>query len=373
MRNKLFDPGTRFSNHFILFLLTGFLGIRPAPAQRPSGFCVTGYYAGPAARLDSFRLGSLTHIIYSFGHLKGNRLHIHQAADTACIRKMVAWKEKHPGLKVILSLGGWGGCETCPAVFSTRQGRREFARSVKELTDYFRTDGIDLDWEYPAIAGYPGHPYSPADRRHFTLLLRALRKTLGKRKEISFAAGGFNQFIDSSIEWKKAMRYTDKVYLMSYDLVHGFSTKSGHHTPLYSTPGQEASTDHAVNRLLAAGMPPGKIVIGAAFYARMFAVQDTVNRGLYRPGYFYRGISFAHLYDSISPARGFITYRDPVAAAPYAFHPGRKISVTFDDPISVREKTRYALRRQLGGIMFWQLADDRYREGLLEAIARAAE
>ena len=334
-------------------------------------FCITGYYAGPYQRLDSFPVEKLTHLIFSFGHLKGNRLHISNAADTACIEKMVTFKKKNPKLKVILSLGGWGGCASCSPVFSTSQGRKEFAASVKQLTDYFRTDGIDLDWEYPAIAGYPGHPYTSADKEHFTLLLRSLRKVLGRGKEISFAAGGFNQFIDSSVEWKEAMRYADKVYVMSYDLVHGFSTVSGHHTPLYSTAQQEASADNAVRRLMAAGVPSLKIVIGAAFYARMFSVQDTLQQGLYRPGRFYRGISYAHLKDSITSERGFASYWDKSANAPFAFNEQRKILVTYDDSTSVTLKTAYAVKQKLGGIMFWQLADDKYRGGLLEVIYEA--
>lgn len=346
-----------------------------ARAQR-NDICITAYYAGPAHRLDSFEIEKLTHIIYSFGHLKGNKLHISNAGDTACIQKMVALKARNPKLKVILSLGGWGGCEKCSPVFAMAAGRKEFAASVKELSDYFHTDGIDLDWEYPAIAGHPGHPYAKADRENFTLLLQSLRKALGKKKEISFAAGGFSQFIDSSIEWEKAMRYTDKVYVMTYDLVHGYSKVSGHHTPLYSTPQQEASTDNAVNRMLAAGVPAKKIVIGAAFYARMFQVSDTYrvsdsSNGLYQPCQFYRGISYKNLYDSISPARGFFQYWDPVAQAAYAYNPGRKIVVTYDDPASVAAKTNYAIRRKLGGIMFWQLADDKYREGLLGEINKS--
>lgn len=356
-------------------LLTGFLLFMfGVIAQRSDLPCITAYYAGSATRLDSFPVEKLTHIIFSFGHLKGNRLNIHNAGDTACIQKMVRYKKtKNPGLKVILSLGGWGGCEKCSPVFSTAAGRDEFAASVKELTDYFHTDGIDLDWEYPAIAGHPGHPYMPADKENFTLLLQSLRKALGKKKEISFAAGGFNQFIDSSIDWKKAMRYTDKVYVMSYDLVHGYSTVSGHHTPLYSTREQEASTDNAVNRMLAVGVPSKKIVIGAAFYARMFKVNDTLDRGLYRSCSFYRGISYTNLYDSISPARGFTSYWDESAKAPYAFNPDRKILVTYDDNRSVALKTQYAVSRKLGGIMFWQLADDKYRRGLLDEIYDAAQ
>ncbi|HEX4877404.1 MAG TPA: glycoside hydrolase family 18 protein [Chitinophagaceae bacterium] len=336
-------------------------------------FCITGYYAGPYQRLDSFPVEKLTHLIFSFGHLQGNKLHISNAADTACIRKMVSFKAKNPSLKVILSLGGWGGCATCSPVFATQKGRMEFAASVKRLTDYFKTDGIDLDWEYPAIAGYPGHPYAKADKRNFTLLIKALRRTLRKQYEISFAAGGFDQFIDSSVEWRKVMRYTDKVYIMSYDLVHGFSTVSGHHTPLYSTPQQQPSADNAINRLISKGVPAEKLVIGAAFYARMFRVNDTLNNGLYRPGHFYRGLSYPILYDSISSARGFTQYWDELARAPYAFNPERRVLVTYDDSVSVAHKTNYAIRQKLGGIMFWQLADDRYSGGLLEVIYRTKQ
>lgn len=352
-----------------LSVITAFLipGLTIAQSDK-NNFCVTAYYAGPPERLDSFEIGKLTHIIFSFGHLKGNRLHIANATDTACIRKMIGFKKKHPKLKVILSLGGWGGCEPCSPVFATATGRDEFAASVKELTDHFKTDGIDLDWEYPAISGHPGHPYMAEDKHNFTLLLQALRQNLGKNKEISFAAGGFNQFIDSSVEWKPAMAVADKVYVMSYDLVHGYSTISGHHTPLSSTKKQEASADNAVKRLLAAGVPSRKIVIGAAFYARMFEVADTIENGLYRPGRFYRGISHTHLADSITPEKGFKSYWDGEAEAPYAFNAERKILVTYDNASSARMKTYYVRQNNLGGIMFWQLADDTYREGLLNAI-----
>lgn len=337
-------------------------------AQQKKNFCVTAYYAGSAERLDSFPIDKVTHLIFSFGHLNGNRLHINNARDTVCIQKMVRYKKKYPELKIILSLGGWGGCATCSPVFANADARNEFAASVKELTDFFQTDGIDLDWEYPAIPGHPGHPYDKTDKENFTLLLRSLRNALGKNKEISFAAGGFNQFIDSSIDWKKAMRYTDKVYVMSYDLVHGYSKTSGHHTPLYSTSQQEASTDNAVNRMMKAGVPAKKIVIGAAFYGRMFKVEDTLNKGLYRPCSFYRGVSWANINDSISTAKGFTKYWDDIAKAPYAFNAERKIVMTYDDSLSVSLKTQYAFQRKLGGIMFWQLADDKFKDGLLDAI-----
>ncbi|HEY4337543.1 MAG TPA: glycosyl hydrolase family 18 protein, partial [Puia sp.] len=89
----------------LVFLLVG--ASVPAGAQK---LAVIGYYAGRSTGVDSFPTDKLTHIIFSFCHLKGNRLDANNARDTATIEKLVGLKQKHPQLKVILSLGGWGGC-----------------------------------------------------------------------------------------------------------------------------------------------------------------------------------------------------------------------------------------------------------------------
>lgn len=347
-----------------------------AAAQTVPGkkdIAVIAYYAGRADRLDSFAVEKLTHLIFCFGHLKGNQLHIGSARDTAAIHKMVGLKKRNPNLKIILSLGGWGGCKTCSPVFITAEGRKEFAKSVKAINDYFGTDGIDLDWEYPAIEGHPGHPFTAEDKPAFTKLVQQLRKELGKKQEISFAAGGFTAFIDSSIEWKKVMKIVDRVNLMSYDLVNGYTTQSGHHTPLYSTPEQKESTDHGVQMMLAAGVPADKIVVGAAFYGRVFEVKDTLNNGLYRSGRFLKGLSFNRQADTLTEANGFIQYWDSTANAPYSFNPQRKLMVSYDNKRSVALKTAYAIQHRLNGIMFWQLGEDTLKDGLLDAIDKTRQ
>jgi chitinase len=331
-------------------------------------FSVIAYYAGRTTMVDSFEVEKLTHLIFCFCHLKGNQLAVSNARDSATIQRMVELKKRNPQLKIILSLGGWGGCQTCSTVFSSKKGRKKFARSARELTGYFGTDGIDLDWEYPVIQGFPGHAYSIDDKADFTDLIKQLRKKLGNEKEISFAAGGFTRFIDSSIEWKKIAKRINRVNLMSYDLVHGFSTVTGHHTPLYSTTQQVESTDHGVQKLLAAGIPANKIVIGAAFYGRFFAVTDTLNNGLYQPGKYDHSFSYSHLSDSLNAANGFIQYWDTVAHAPYAFNMQRRLLATYDDTTSIQQKTKYARKNKLNGIMFWQLVDDKFSDGLLNSI-----
>lgn len=330
---------------------------------------VIGYYAGRSTGVDSFPTDKLTHIIFSFCHLSGNQLHVNNARDTTTIQRLVALKEKNPKLKVILSLGGWGGCKTCPEVFSTDSGRQEFARSTRELSDYFHTDGIDLDWEYPALENVPGYPYTPQDKDNFTAVVRLLRKTLNRKAEISFAAGGFTTYLQTSIDWKQVAPLVDYINLMSYDLVNGYSTTTGHHTGLYSTPQQVESVDHAIHWLDSMGVPLKKVAIGMAFYARLFQGVDSVNNGLYRPCHFYRGVPYRDEATRLSADSGYVYHWDPVAKAPYKYNARDQLFASFDDTTSIRLKTEYALHKKLGGVMFWQLGEDSFFSGgLLDVI-----
>ena len=342
-------------------------------AQQREPFAVIAYYAGRPTEIDSFQIEKLTHIIFSFCHLKGNRLNVNNARDTLTIQNMVALKRRNPDLKVMLSLGGWGGCATCSDVFSEKKNRKEFAKSVRELSEYFKTDGIDLDWEYPVIQGYPGHKFSANDKEHFTALVRQLRKTLGKYQVITFAAGGFLSYLKDAIDWKPVMKKVDIVNLMTYDLVSGFSTTTGHHTPLYSTQQQSHSVDLAIHYLDSLGVPRNKMVIGAAFYGRMWGNVEAVNNGLYQSGQFKRGIAYRNFPAALSPDSGYVYFRDTIANAPYIYHPSRKEFVTYEDVQSIVAKTRYANDNGLRGIMFWQLAEDTYENGLLEAIDRVVK
>lgn len=335
-------------------------------AKKP--ITVIAYYAGRADKVDSFAAEKLTHIIFSFCHLKGNKLAIDNAGDTATIQQLVGLKKRNPNLKVQLSLGGWSGCETCSEVFSTEAAREEFAQSVKQLLDYTNTDGLDLDWEYPAIQGPPGHKFMAEDKPNFTQLVAQLRKAVGPQKELSFAAGGFTTFLEQSIEWKKVMPLLDRVNLMTYDLVHGYSKVTGHHTPIYSTPQQKESADNAIRFFDSIGIHRNKLVIGAAFYARIFENVENVNDGLYQPGNFKRGVPFKAYANVLTKDSGFVYHWDPVAKAPWLYNAQQKLFVTYDDTTSMRLKTAYAKEQNLNGIMFWQLGDDTYSNGLLDVI-----
>lgn len=332
---------------------------------------VTAYYAGNASGIDRYNLRGLTHIIYSFCHLKGSELVVDNAADSASIKKLVSLKRRHPKLKVLLSLGGWGGCATCSDAFATDSGRKSFAASVERLHQYFGTDGLDLDWEYPAIEGYPEHKYTHEDKRNFTALIQALRDRSGRKYEVTFAAGGFKKFIEESVEWDKVMPMVDRVNVMTYDLVNGYAKATGHHTALYSTPQQTESTDNAVNLLLQKGVPADKIVVGAAFYARVWEGVPATAAGLYGPGTFKKSVAWRDFAKELAAANGYVYHWDDTAKAPWYYSAKEKTFATFDDARSLEEKVGYVKQKGLNGIMFWELSLDTANGGLLQAISGA--
>ncbi|MDJ1499021.1 glycoside hydrolase family 18 protein [Xanthocytophaga agilis] len=362
----------RFST---IFVLAGLLFTSATIKSHPpkNNFTVIAYYAGSTKDIDQYPIEKLTHIIFSFLHLKGNKFTVDKKEDTLTIQHLVALKKRNPNLKIQLSLGGWGGCETCSQVFSTPAARQEFAESVKAVMIYFKTDGIDLDWEYPAIEGVPGHQYLPADKDNFTDLVQRLRTTMGNKYEISFAAGGFTTYLEQSIDWKKVMPLVDRVNLMTYDLTNGYSTTTGHHTPLYSTSVQKESTDNAVKYLEALGVPKNKLVIGAAFYGRIFENVAPENNGLNQSTKFKHGVDYKGLPEFLAKNKNFHSFWDSTAQSPYMYDATQKLFFTYDDPRSIQIKTKYALDKKLNGIMFWELNNDVPTGGLLDAIDKTVK
>lgn len=326
---------------------------------------VIAYYAGDEKSIDEFNLDGVDQIIYSFLHLKGNKLAIDNKTDSLTLINVVNQKNKYPKLKVLVSLGGWGGCETCSDVFSSKEARMEFAISTADIIESFNADGIDLDWEYPGISGFPGHSYKPEDRENFTELLIQLRRYMKKEDILSFAAGASNRFFKNSIEWDKVMPLINNVNLMTYDFYGSGSTKTGHHTALSSSEFQDRSAKSSIEALINLGVNPKQIFIGGAFYIKTFKNVENINNGLNQNTEWNKSYNQINFEDVRS---NFSFYWDSLANSPYAYDSINKIFATFDDHKSIKLKSKYALEKKLGGIMFWQLMNDKKQNGLLKTM-----
>ena len=360
-----------FANRFLIACTIALLYLGCADERQRVAIEVIAYHHGDTSEIRNYAIDELTQIIYSFLFLDGNAISIGNEQQRNDILNLVSLKKDHPNLKILVALGGWGGCETCSDVFSSAAGRAEFAVSVEKLLSEYDLDGLDLDWEYPAIEGHPGHPFRPEDRENFTALVKVLRETLGEDYDLSFAAGATPKFFETSVEWTEIMPFLDRVNLMTYDFVSGLSPVTGHHTPLHSSESQELSADYAVRYLRELGVEPQKIVIGAAFYARVWeAVDSEDGQSLHKPATFKEFVGYRQFDEYFGES--FVASWDESAGAPYSFSASEGLFGTYDDRRSVALKTQYAIDNGLGGIMMWQLGEDKQTGGLLSAIAETA-
>lgn len=324
-------------------------------------------------RLREGDILKLTTINIAFGRVKDDEININHLKH---LRELKRIKTVHPNIKILLSVGGWGAGGFSEAA-ATEKGRKKMAESaVTLLKDYAEFDGIDLDWEYPCYS-VAGIHSSPDDRKNFTSLLKELRMTLDgleqdtrKYYKLTIAAGADQYYIDGT-EMEKVQKYIDYVQLMTYDMRGGFQTLTGHHTNLYTSTGDlfRISVDHSVQLFVKAGVPREKLVIGAAFYSRMWKNVPDQNHGLHQMtdsfgGY---GPDFSELAAKYINAQGYTRYWDDEAKAPYLFDGSHFI--TYDDEESIKHKCHYVKKEGLLGMMFWEYkCDNTYR--LLDTMHR---
>jgi len=350
-------------------LLFSTLLLQVAAFCQQKKYKVIAYYTGNGQTIKQYPVKELTHIIYSFLKLQNDTLTFVNDEQQQIVEQLVALKKENPALKIMVSLGGWGGCAPCSELFSSATHRTNFAKTTVALFEKYQIDGLDLDWEYPSIEGYPNHKYDTADKFNFTALIHTVRKEMGNRFILSFAAGGFDNFLEKSVDWDAILPQLDFVNLMTYDLVGGYSKVTGHHTPLAGyMPGQQ-STQNCVNWLLQHKVPADKLIIGAAFYARVWKqVQAGTNNGLYQSGEFLQGVDYKNFSTYFGDTTGFTYHWDDKAKAPWQYNKTKKLFATFDDEKSIAAKTAFIRKHKLGGIMFWELSLDKSSNGLVNAI-----
>lgn len=303
----------------------------------------------------------LTHVNLAFGRIKDGLLDLHLLKYLHLLPSLRAW---NPEMKIVLSVGGWGA-DGFSHMAMTEKGRRNFAQSCLDAVEKYNLDGIDIDWEYPC-SDAAGIGADPRDKENFTALLAALREYLGKDRIVSVAVGASRRCI-ADTQMDKVAEIVDYVQLMTYDMVDG--TRAGHHAALGATKGDKSglNTRDIVEAYRRAGVPYEKLIIGAAFYGRHFAVTSFENHGLLQPsGGGLAGPTYGEITPEYLRENNFRVYWDADAEANYLWN-GRTL-VSYESPKAVRLKCAYVKEKGLLGIMYWEHGNDPTRE-LLGAIA----
>ena len=293
---------------------------RPVPAPTPqaglNGFRIVGYVTDDVI-VDLVQFDKLTHINYAFLLPQADGS-VQDVANPGKLDQLVA--EAQPrGVKVLISVGGWGYAQPFEALAAEPQARATFVAALKRYVKDHALDGVDIDWEYPVDGD---------SAVNFVELMRELRAALlpdGKLLTAAVAAEGENG--DGVLN--EVFDQVDFLNLMAYD-----ASETDHSPYSYA--------QAALNYWGGRGLPQSKAVLGVPFYARP----------------------------------GWVPYRqleqwDPAAAnSDELAYQGNK--VYYNGIPTLRQKTRLA-RQRASGIMIWTLAYDTNDDtSLLKAIYQAA-
>lgn len=343
----------------------------------------------------------LTHIIFSFTKvIDGEMKFQNEEVNGPKLQALVNQKARNPMLKVMIACGGWGA-DGFSDMALTEESREKFITSAKDFIQKYKLDGMDMDWEYPGISG-AGTMARPEDKDNFTALMKGLREMLDSLETpqtLTFASAGWKRYYDF-VDMDEVMKYADYTNVMTYDQVSGNSIYTGHHTPLAEVKSAEIegtpfqlhldslfkagrsqdpdprSAEKIVDFLIKTGVNPHQIVIGSAFYGRVWKGVPPANNGLYQlaKGMHIGWMAYSQIREKYENNPEFERYWDAMAQAPFMYSRQDSLFVSYDDTVSVALKTQYTMEKGLGGIMFWELGNDTKEDGsLLDAIYEATK
>ncbi len=354
--------------------------------------------------------------------------------------QLVELKRRFPKLKVLISLEGKAVDFAADAQPGAREAfvrscvdlflRGQFLASgalpgseQKEVATLF--DGIDLDWEFP----------HEEDAANFQALLVELRRQMDAARpglRLSTAVGPSPRMYPR-VDLAAVSQVVDQIGVMNYDYNGPWNPKTGFLAPLYGDNG--GTVERSILAYKEAGVPPAKLLLGLPFYGYGWKeVASTDEHGLQQQGRSIRGdrpysylqtlvpsgpevvggpdsvgnpvpaaaspgvpaepektaklpVASLPAAESVVKADGagatagsakapapFVVYRDPRSKAPWLYD--GDTFWTYDDPVSIRAKTFFAIEQGLGGVMAWELSEDTSdaallksaRKGLLEGL-----
>ena len=258
------------------------------------------------------------------------------------------------GVKMIMSLGGWGNAAGFPGMASTSANRSRFIGQVVAFCRANAYDGVDIDWEFVENAT------EQADFVSFIQELSAALQAESPPLLLTMAAPA-DAYYGQWIDFETLAPAFDFIGLMTYDF-HGFwSDHSGHNSPLYPDLGDGCgSVDEAFQYARSREIPLAKLLLGVPFYGKSF---DCGSLG--QPFTTCADASYAEAM-ALRDA-GWTRDWDATARVPWLRRSDGGMIVCFDDTQSVGAKCDYVRTKQAAGLIIWELTQD-YRNGKSELL-----
>lgn len=316
---------------------------------------------------------------------------------------MALKKRSKNGLRIFLSIGGWnfndpqdkeGVGDKTYRLFSqmvaVSANRKQFIDSAIEYAHKYGFDGIDIDWEYPGDLKRGG---TPDDFNHFLTFLQECSKAFNETTPpllLSIATPAtvpsnlpsrFHDEPSTFFKWlAQCAQYVDRLNIMTYDYHGPFDVPkiTGVNTPLYRDTNPKSSNYIAktLQNYLENGVPAKKIVMGLATFGHSYAGVAELSLQSHGPGKpFETGgspglstnqvgfLSYFEIIDMLTQKK-IIGSLDKTTMTAQGYDLPTKFWVSYDNPDTIKEKARMALKQNLKGVMFWSVNMDEYHKEL---------
>ncbi|KAG8264665.1 hypothetical protein J6590_008600 [Homalodisca vitripennis] len=188
---------------------------------------------------------------------------------------------------------------------------------------------------------------------------------------LTAALGAGKDTMEVAYDLSQLNQYLDHIHLMCYDYHGKWDSQTGANAPLHSADPNDVNTvEYSVKYMLEHGIEPHKLVLGLPMYGRTFIHKDElVSEKLGTPS---MSTAFSGPY---TKEDGFMGYNeiceelqnntswkrlwDESSLTPFAVN-GNKV-IVYDDEESLKYKVKYAMEKDLGGLMIWSIDIDDFR------------
>lgn len=326
------------------------------------------------------------------------------ASGPSFIPDFVKQAQEHQTM-ALLTVGGWTGSRYFSSAVNP-QNRSMFVQAVLDTVKQYGFDGVEFDWEYPALGGIGCNENSSSDASNFLAFLQELRQQPEGQKLYISAAAAPTPFVGPDgkpmTNVSDFAAVLDHLTIMNYDVNGQWSTTDGvsPNAPLDDSCSkvQTGSATKAFKAWTNASFPASQILLGVPAYGHSYNVSSTsatdssgnlVDHPPFtqappagsvdlcgNPELVVDTLTFAGmiaqglLNDDGTPANGMKYRFDNCSQTPFLYDPTKQLMVSYDDPTSFAAKGNFIVENNLLGFAMWELISD-HNDLLVDAIEKA--
>ncbi|KAL4744802.1 hypothetical protein BDW72DRAFT_199248 [Aspergillus terricola var. indicus] len=367
---------------------------RPSCSKENGMTRVVGYYEGWSMNRycnsfypEQIPIGVYTHLNYAFASIDPETFEVLAGSqrEIEMMKRLTSLKESDPDLKVYVAIGGWTFNDPGPTatVFSdiarSEASQKAFFKSLISFMSTYDFDGVDLDWEYPVADDRSGRPEDFENFPKFMANLKKALKASGGRDGLSITLPASYWYLQH-FDIVKLERSVDFFNIMSYDLHGAWDGHSDWVEPQLNSHTNLTEITNALDLLWRNNIKPDKVVLGIAFYARVFAAS---NPNCMEPGCLFQsggnagvcsnevGILLnSEIIEIMEKQQIKSTFDKNAAVKILKFDQNQWL--TYDDADTFKLKAQFASSQCLGGVMVWAVSHDLPGGNYSRALGEAA-